>query len=85
VRPRARYSAGWEVDHESFKNRQAAHDNTVAAADAVMQTAVAVATTQAQQTAAAVVFYRAVLASAITNGLDQGPFIFAIQSLGKTV
>jgi hypothetical protein len=67
------------------KTGKTTHDNTVSAADSTLQTAVAVATTQAQVSAACLVYYRAVLASAITNGLDQGPFIFAIQNLGKTV
>jgi hypothetical protein len=67
------------------KTGKSSHDLTVSAADATMQTAVAVATTQAQASAACLVYWRAVLASAIANGLDQGPFIFAIQSLGKTV
>jgi hypothetical protein len=67
------------------KTGKLTHDNTVATADSVMQSAIAVATTQAQENTAAIVFYRAVLASCVSNGLDQGPFIFAIQSLGKTV
>jgi hypothetical protein len=67
------------------KTGKTTHDNTVSAPASTLQTAVAVATTQAQVSAACLVYYRAVLASAITNGLDQGPFIFAIQNLGKTV
>lgn len=62
------------------------HDATVLAAESTRQAAVNVAgVSQATASAAFVSFYRTVLASAITNGLDQGPFIFAIQSLGKTV
>jgi hypothetical protein len=61
------------------------HDATVVAATSTFQAAVNVAgVTQAQATAAAVAYYRSVLASAVSNNLDQGPFIFALQSLRAT-
>ena len=40
---------------------------------------------QATASAAFVSFYRSVLASCISNGLDAGPPIAAITNLGKTV
>ena len=61
------------------------HDTTVGLADGVQQSAVTAATTQATANTAAIVYYRAVLASCKTNGLDQGPPIFALKVLGATV
>ena len=62
------------------------HDATVLLALGTLQSVVNVAgVSQATVNSATVTFYRSALASAITNSLDQGPFIFAIQSLGKTV
>jgi hypothetical protein len=61
------------------------HDLAVAAADGTMQSAVNAATTQAQANPAAIVYYRAVLASCITNSLDVGPPIFALKTLGAAV
>lgn len=68
------------------KTGKLTHDNTVAAADGTMQSVVnAAGTTQAQANTAAIVYYRAVLASCVTNSLDVGPPIFALKTLGATV
>ena len=64
------------------KSNNSTHDATVVAAEGVRQQAAATATTQAQQNTATIAFYRSVLASAISNNLDQGPFLFALKTLG---
>jgi hypothetical protein len=65
---------------------KAVHDSTVASAESVRQAATNVANvTQAQADAAAVVFYKAVLASAVANSLDPGPFIHALRNLRTQV
>jgi hypothetical protein len=62
------------------------HDATVLAAEAVRQGVVNVAgVSQATANTATIVYYRAVLASKITNGLDCGSEIAALKSLGATV
>jgi hypothetical protein len=62
------------------------HDATVIAAESVRQGVVNVAgTTQAQANTATIVYYRACLASKITNSLDCGSEIGALKSLGATV
>jgi hypothetical protein len=66
------------------KSGKAVFDAAVAASESTLQGAVSVASTQATANAAAVVFYRAALASAITNRLDQGVFIQALQQLRVT-
>jgi hypothetical protein len=61
-------------------------DATLIAAEAVRQQAIAISTTQAQMNTASVVFYRALLASAVANSIDAGEFIGALQEqLGVTV
>jgi hypothetical protein len=61
------------------------HDAAVLAAEAVRQGVVNVAgVSQSTATASTVTFYRSVLASAATNGLDQGVFIQALQQLRVT-
>ncbi len=60
-------------------------DNAVDAALGVAESAIEAASTQATANAAAVTFYRAVVASAVANNIDAAPFIGAIQNLGKTV
>jgi hypothetical protein len=67
------------------KSGKASFDSTVASSESTLQTAVAVASTQAVATAAAVTYYRSVLASAASNGLDQGVFNQALQQLRATV
>ena len=57
-----------------------AHDDVVVSSESM-----AIATTQAQIVTAAIVFYRACLASKITNGLDAGNEIIALKNLGATV
>ena len=64
------------------KTGNAAHDAVMVQAEGVRQQAAATATTQAQQNTATIAFYRSVLASAISNNLDQGPFLFALKTLG---
>jgi hypothetical protein len=50
------------------------------------KSAVAAASTQATMRTATIAFYyRSVLASGVANGLDVGPFIFALKNLGATV
>jgi hypothetical protein len=68
------------------KTGNATHDNTMLAAESTRQSAVnAAGVSQATATAATVTFYRACLASKITNGLDCGSEIAALKSLGATV
>jgi hypothetical protein len=54
------------------KTGNAAHDATLLAAESTRQSAVAAAASQATANSATVTFYRACLASKITNGLDAG-------------
>jgi hypothetical protein len=62
------------------------HDSTVLAAEAVRQGVVNVAgTSQATMNSATVTYYRAVLASKITNSLDPGNELIALKNLGATV
>lgn len=61
------------------------HDNELARADGVRQSAVrASAATQAAATAADIVYYQACLASAKAQGLQQCEFIKALRDLGAT-
>jgi hypothetical protein len=66
------------------KSGNKTHDDAVNAAEGTLQSAIAVASTQAIMRTATITFYRAVLASCVTNSLDQGPSIFALQSLRAT-
>ena len=60
-------------------------DNAVVSAESTLQGVTGLSTsTQAQETAAAIVFYRAVVASGVTNSIDVGPFIHALKNLGST-
>jgi hypothetical protein len=62
------------------------HDATVLSAEAVRQGVINVAgVSQATANTATIVYYRAVLASKITNSLDAGSEIGALKSLGATV
>lgn len=54
-------------------------DATILTAEATRQTAVSVATTQAQVNTAQVAYYRSVLAAKIAAGLDVGNEIYALQ------
>lgn len=68
------------------KTGNAAHDATVLAAEGARQAAVNVAgVSQATANTATVTFYRACLASKITNGLDAGNELIALRTLGATV
>ena len=61
-------------------------DATVLAAEAVRQGVVNVAgLSQATANTATIVYYRAALASKITNALDAGSEIAALKNLGATV
>ena len=62
-----------------------AHDDTVVATESTRQAAMVAGVSQATASAAFVSFYRSVLASCISNGLNAGPPIAAITNLGKTV
>ena len=67
------------------KSGNAAHDATVAAAESTRQASVTVAgVSQATANTATIAYYRTLVASAISNGLDAGPFIFAMKILGAT-
>jgi hypothetical protein len=67
------------------KTGNATHDSTMLAAESVRQGAMVAGVSQATATAATVTFYRACLASKITNALDAGSEIAALKSLGATV
>ena len=61
------------------------HDATVVAAQGTLQSVVNVAgVSQATANTATIAYYRSLVASAISNGLDAGPFIFAMKILGAT-
>jgi hypothetical protein len=60
-------------------------DSTIWTAEAIRQTAVSIATTQAGVNTATVTFYRSVLAAKRTAGLDVGNEIIALENLGATV
>jgi hypothetical protein len=62
------------------------HDNTCLQAEMTRQVAVAAAANQAAVTAAEVTYYRAVKASALTNGLSEGVVeaTLALRSLNAT-
>lgn len=64
------------------KTGKIVHDNSVAASEATLQSAVKTASTQAAINSATVTHYRACLASAIKNGCGVEPFITALRSLG---
>lgn len=59
------------------------HDATTKRNEGLRQSAVRTGSaTQAQAVTADIAYYRAVLASAKANGLDQGPILFALWTLG---
>jgi hypothetical protein len=60
-------------------------DATILTAEALRQTAVSVASTQAAMNTATVTFYRSVLAAKRTAGLDVGNEMIALENLGVTV
>ena len=64
------------------KSYNAVHDAAVIAAEGTRQAAVAAASTQSAANTATIAFYRSLYASALANGLDVGPFIFALKTLG---
>jgi hypothetical protein len=64
------------------KTGNATHDANCQAALLVWQTAMAAATTQAQATAADIVFYKTVRDSAFNNGLPHVEFVTALRNLG---
>jgi hypothetical protein len=59
-----------------------AHDDAVLAAEGVRQTALAIATTQAAATSAAITFFRACVTSAVANGVGTEQFRAALRELG---
>jgi hypothetical protein len=62
------------------------HDATVLAAESTRQGVINVAgVSQSTANTATIVYYRAVLASKIANGLDAGNEIGALKNLGATV
>jgi hypothetical protein len=62
------------------------HDATVLLAQGTLQSVVSVAgVSQATANTATIAFYRSAVASGVANGLDVGPFIFALKTLGATV
>jgi hypothetical protein len=62
------------------------HDDAVLAAESTRQAVVNVAgVSQATANTATITFYRACLASKITNGLDAGNELIALKNLGVTV
>lgn len=66
------------------KTGNAAHDSTMLAAESTRQSAVnAAGVSQATANSATVTFYRACLASKITNGLDAGNEIIALKTLAR--
>jgi hypothetical protein len=68
------------------KSGNSTHDATIVSAESTRQSAVSAAgTTQAQANTATIAFYRSAVSSAVANGLDAGPFIFALKTLGATV
>ena len=67
------------------KTGNATHDSTMLAAESTRQSAVAAAASQATVNTAQIVFYRACLASKITNGLDAGNELIALKNLGASV
>ena len=61
------------------------HDATVVAAQGTLQAVVNVAgVSQSAANVATIAYYRSLTASAVSNGLDAGPFIFAMRNLGAT-
>lgn len=65
------------------KTGNVTHDTTVAAAEAARQSAArASGVSQATTKTAEITFYRACLASAKANSIDQGPFLHALWTLG---
>jgi hypothetical protein len=64
------------------KTGNATHDANCQAALLIWQNAMASATTQAQATAADIVFYKTVRDSAYNNGLPCAEFITALRMLG---
>lgn len=61
------------------------HDNELARGDGVRQSAVrASGASQAAAVAADIVYYQACLASAKTQGFQQGEFLKALRDLGAT-
>jgi hypothetical protein len=68
------------------KTASAPHNATVFSAESTRQSAVRGAgVTPAQARTAEIAYYQAVYASAVSNGVDAGPFIHAVQNLGATV
>jgi hypothetical protein len=67
------------------KTFNAAHDATVLSAESTRQSAVNVAgVSQSTANTATIVFYRACVASKITNGLHAGNELIALKNLGVT-
>ena len=64
------------------KSGNAVHDSAVVAAEATRQAAMSGVSTQSAANSATVTFYRSLYASALANGLDGGPFLYALKNLG---
>ena len=64
------------------KSGNSTHDSAVVAAEGTRQNAMAGVSTQSAANTATIAFYRSLYASALANGLDVGPFIFALKTLG---
>jgi hypothetical protein len=61
------------------------HDATIVSAESTRQGVVNVAgTSQATANTGTISFYRSAVTSGVANGLDVGPFIFALKNLGAT-